>query len=93
MVADPLDLPILSYIRGQFIVLDEDINVANAVRDMHSRRAEIIIVTKDARLVGVVTDTDILDKVVMKGEDSDQILLKSIMSSPVISLSVKATVR
>jgi len=93
MVADPLDRPILSYVRGQFIVLDEDINVANAVREMHSRRAEIIIVTKTARPVGVVTDTDILDKVVMKGEDSDQILLKSIMSSPVISLSVKGTVR
>ena len=93
MVADPLDRPILSHIRGQFIALDEDINVANAVRDMHSRRAEIIIVTKDARPVGVVTDTDILDKVVMKGEDSDQILLKSIMSSPVISLSAKGTVR
>jgi trk/ktr system potassium uptake protein len=93
MVADPLDRSILSYIHGQFIVLDEDVNVAMAVRDMHSRRAEIIIVTKDIRPVGVVTDSDILDKVVMKGEDSDQILLKSIMSSPVISLSAKGTVR
>jgi trk system potassium uptake protein TrkH len=64
-----------------------------AVRDMHSQRAEMIIVTKDMRPVGVVTDSDILDKVVMKGEDSDQILLKSIMSSPVISLSAKGTVR
>src|SRR5215204_1383082 len=93
MVADPLDRSILSYIHGQFIVLDQDVNVAMAVRDMHSRRAELIIVTKDIRPVGVVTDSDILDKVVMKGEDSDQILLKSIMSSPVISLSAKGTVR
>jgi trk system potassium uptake protein TrkH len=93
MVLDPLDRSILSYIHGQFIVLDEDVNVAIAVRDMHSRRAELIIVTKDIRPVGVVTDSDILDKVVMKGEDSDQILLKSIMSSPVISLSAKGTVR
>ena len=92
-MVDPLDRPILSYIHGQIIVLEEDINVAKAVRDMHSRRAEIIIVTNDARPVGVVTDSDILDKVVMKGEDSDQILLKSIMSSPVISLSAKGTVR
>jgi trk system potassium uptake protein len=93
MVADPLDRSILSYIHGQFIVLDEDVNVAIAVRDMHSRRAELIIVTKDIRPVGVVTDSDILDKVVMKGEDSDQILLKSIMSYPIISLSAKGTVR
>jgi trk/ktr system potassium uptake protein len=93
MVADPLDRSVLSYIHGQFIVLHEDVNVAMAVRDMHSQRAEMIIVTKDNRPVGVVTDSDILDKVVMKGEDSDQILLKSIMSSPVISLSAKGTVR
>ncbi len=73
MVVDPLDRSILSYIHGQFIVLDEDVNVAMAVRDMHSQRAEMIIVTKDMRPVGVVTDSDILDKVVMKGEDSDQI--------------------
>ena len=93
MVVDPLDRSILSYIHGQFIVLDEDVNVAIAVRDMHSQRAEMIIVTKDMRPVGVVTDSDILDKVVMKGEDSDQILLKSIMSYPVVSLSAKGTVR
>jgi trk system potassium uptake protein TrkH len=61
MVADPLDRSVLSYIHGQFIVLHEDVNVAMAVRDMHSQRAEMIIVTKDNRPVGVVTDSDILD--------------------------------
>ena len=60
---------------------------------MHSQKAEIIIVTKDIKPVGIVTDSDILDKVVMKGEDSDQILLISIASSPVISLSANGTVR
>jgi trk system potassium uptake protein TrkH len=92
-MVDPLDRPILSHIHGQFILLEEDVNVADAVREMHSRKAEIIIVTKDAKPVGIVTDSDILDKVVMRGEDSDQVLLKSIMSSPVISLSAKGTVR
>jgi trk system potassium uptake protein len=92
-MVDPLDRPILSHIHGQFILLEEDVNVADAVRQMHSRKAEIIIVTKDAKPVGIVTDSDILDKVVMRGEDSDQVLLKSIMSSPVISLSAKGTVR
>ena len=92
-MVDPLDRPILSHIHGQFILLEEDVNVADAVREMHSQKAEIIIVTKDAKPVGIITDSDILDKVVMRGEDSDQILLKSIISSPVISLSAKGTVR
>ncbi len=42
---------------------------------------------------GVVTDSDILDKVVIKGIDSDEIFLKDIMSYPAITLSAKSTVQ
>jgi trk system potassium uptake protein len=93
MVAEPLDRPILSYIHARSIILDENVDVATAVREMHSRKAEIIIVTKNEKPVGIVTDSDILDKVVMKGEDSDQILLKNIASSPLVTLSANGTVR
>jgi trk system potassium uptake protein len=40
-----------------------------------------------------VTDTDILDKVVSKGEDSDFVNLKSIMSSPIITVPSSATIK
>ena len=93
MVTEPLDRPILSYIHARSINLDENVDVATAVREMHSRKAEIIIVTKNEKPVGIVTDSDILDKVVMKGEDSDQILLKNIASSPLVTLSANGTVR
>ena len=93
MVTDPLDRPILSHLHGRLIFLEEDVDVAKAVREMHSRKAEIVIVTKDGKVVGIVTDSDVLDKVVIKGEDSDQILLKSIASSPVVTLSANGTVR
>ena len=93
MVTDPLDRPILSHLHGRLIFLEEDVDVAKAVREMHSRKAEIVIVTKDGKPVGIVTDSDVLDKVVIKGEDSDQILLKSIASSPVVTLSANGTVR
>jgi trk system potassium uptake protein TrkH len=93
MVTDPLDRPILSHLHGRLIFLEEDVDVAKAVREMHSQKAEIVIVTKDGKPVGIVTDSDVLDKVVIKGEDSDQILLKSIASSPVVTLSANGTVR
>ena len=92
-MVEPLDRPILSYIHARFIILDENVDVATAVREMHSQKAEIVIVTKDGKSLGIVTDSDILDKVVMKGEDSDQILLKSIASSPLVTLSANGTVR
>ena len=42
---------------------------------------------------GIVTDSDIIDKVVMRGEDSDEVFLKSIMSAPLITISPKGTVQ
>src|SRR5919107_1212745 len=93
MMTDPLERSVLSYIHGQFSVIDENVDVATAVKQIHAKNAETIIVSKHEKPVGIVTDSDILDKVVMSAADSDKTLLKSIMSSPLVTLSSKATVR
>lgn len=95
MVTETLERSVLSYMHGQFVILDEDIDAANAVKQMHSKKAETIIVREknDEKYSGIVTDSDILDKIVMRGEDSDQVLLKNVMSSPIITISAKANVR
>jgi trk system potassium uptake protein len=76
-----------------FVVVDENANVASAVQQMHSHNAGTIIVSRGNTPVGIVTDSDIIDKVVMRGEDSDQVFLKSIMSSPLVTISPKGTVK
>lgn len=94
MVTDPLKRPVLSYAHHQFIILDEDTDAATAVKLMHGKKAETIIVTnKLNEYVGIITDSDILDKIVMRGEDSDQVAIKNIMTSPLITISAKANVR
>jgi trk system potassium uptake protein TrkH len=60
---------------------------------MHSHNAGTIIVLRGNTAVGIVTDTDIINKVVMKGEDSDEVFLKSIMSAPLVTISPKGTVK
>ena len=80
MITDPLERSVLSYVHGQFSVIDENVDVASAVKQIHAKNAETIIVSKHEKPIGIVTDSDILDKVVMRGADSDQTLLKSIMS-------------
>jgi trk system potassium uptake protein TrkH len=87
-----LDRPVTSYMRRLFIVLDEDTSVASAVRQMNLHKAEVIIVTRKNTEAGIVTDSDILDEVVMKGHDSDDISLKSVMSSPLVTISARGTV-
>jgi trk system potassium uptake protein TrkH len=61
---------------------------------MHDKKAETIIVkNKKDEYVGIITNSDILDKVVMKGEDSDQVFIKNIMTYPIITISARANAR
>jgi len=88
-----LERPVASYMHRLFVILDENTSVASAVKQMQSHNADAIIVLRGKTPVGIVTDTDILNKVVMKGEDSDEVFLKSIMSSPLVTISPKGTVK
>jgi len=94
-MVEPLERPLSSYIHTQFVSADENSSVAEAVKILQPKNVEIILVTSSSNeyYVGIVTDSDILEKVVMKGEDSDLISLKSIMSSPIITLPSSSTVR
>ena len=92
-MVEPLERPLSSYIHTQFVTADENSSVAEAVKVLQSKDVEIILVTANGKYVGIVTDSDILEEVVMKGEDSDLISLKSIMSSPIVALPSSSTVR
>jgi trk system potassium uptake protein TrkH len=95
-MVEPLERPLSSYIHTQFVTADENSSIAEAVKILQPKNVEIILVTSSTnggKYVGIVTDSDILEKVVMKGEDSDLVFLKSIMTSPIITLPSSSTVR
>src|SRR5215207_8090601 len=99
LMVEPLERPLSSYIHTQFVTADENSSVAESVKILQPKNVEIILVTSSSssssngKYVGIVTDSDILEKVVMKGEDSDLVFLKSIMTSPIITLHSSSTVR
>ncbi|HEY7734050.1 MAG TPA: potassium transporter TrkG [Nitrososphaera sp.] len=90
---DILEKRVASYMSRRFVLVDETSDVASAVKHMQQQRAESIIVTRRGLAVGIVTDSDMIDKVIIKGEESDKIEIKDVMSSPVITLNSKATVK
>lgn len=45
MTSDPLERLVISYIHGQFVIINEKSNVADAVKTMNKKNAETIIVT------------------------------------------------
>jgi trk system potassium uptake protein TrkH len=88
-----LERPVTSYMHRLFVILDENMSVASAVKQMHSHNAGTIIVLRGNTPLGIVTDTDIINKVVMRGEESDDVFLKSILSAPLVTISPKGTVK
>jgi trk system potassium uptake protein len=93
LMQDVLERPVTSYMHRLFVILDENLSVASAVKQMQSHNAGSIIVLRGNTPAGIVTDSDIINKVVMKGEDSDEVFLKTIMSAPLITISPKGTVK
>ncbi len=92
-MVEPLERPVSLYVSKQFVMVDENVSVANAVKIAQPKNIETIIVTSNEKPVGIVTDSDILEKVVIKGDDSDLVFLKSIMTSPILTLQRTATLK
>jgi CBS domain-containing protein len=71
-------------IEREFATLYEDANIVDATRLMNSKNTSSIIVRlrNSEEPIGIVTDKDILYRVVAEGKDPSKITLKEIMSSP-----------
>jgi trk system potassium uptake protein TrkH len=90
---DVLERPAMSYMQREFVVLEESATVATAVEQMQSQKLESVIVIRGGLTVGIVTNNDIVEKVVLKGDDSRHVALKSIMSFPLVTMSSAGTVK
>jgi len=66
-MVEPLERPLSSYIHTQFVTADENSSVAEAVKILQPKGRDYSSYnTSNGEYVGIVTDSDILEKVVMK---------------------------
>jgi trk system potassium uptake protein TrkH len=77
----------------QFVTLEEAATVATAVEQMQAEHAESVIVSRAGLAAGIITNNDIVERVVLKGDDSRAVALKSVMSFPLITMSSAGTVK
>jgi CBS domain-containing protein len=77
-----------------FVTLDEDTIIAEAAKIMRDKDISCILVTrKDSNEpIGIVTERDILYRVVAENMDPFKITLKNIMSSPLITIDEESSV-
>jgi CBS domain-containing protein len=69
-----------------------DLTVLAAARAMTDRNVSAAAVTDSGRLVGIITERDVLRQVVAAGRDPAGLRVSEVMSSPAISVSLRTSV-
>ena len=89
-----LSSPIELVLNRDVILFDSDRFANEAVKTMKERNARSVLVSGDnGEVVGIVSKTDILFKVMSRGRNPAKVRLRDIMNSPVLAVDPKTTVQ
>ena len=86
-------VPVKSFMvpREKFVTVERDMNVRTAGQIMRDRNIGSLFVTNGKEIVGVVTDTDMVRRVVATGADMMKTTVEQIMSAPIITIEENKT--
>ena len=73
------------------ITIDKEASVRKACRKMTREKVGSLLITDNGSAIGIVTERDVIRKVVQSGKDSEIMLIKRIMSTPLVVISPAAT--
>jgi CBS domain-containing protein len=71
---------------GKIVKVDRDILVKTAAEMMRDNGIGSVIVTSGEEIIGILTDTDLVRRVVAAGADPMQTTVEKIMSAPIVSI-------
>ena len=76
----------------KFITVERDTDVQTAARLMRDRRISSLFVKNGKEIVGILTDTDMVRRVVAAGVDTLTTTAEKIMSAPILTIEEDKTV-
>jgi CBS domain-containing protein len=87
-------VPVKSFMvpREKFITVERDTNARTAARIMRDRGIGSLFVTNGKEIVGILTDTDMVRRVVAAGVDTLTTTAEQIMSAPILTIEEDKTV-
>ena len=87
-------IPVEDVMRSPPVVVWPTHRISAVVRAMIERNVgSVIVVSDDERIRGIVTERDILARVVVEGKTADATEVKDVMSAPVLTIDHKASLR
>jgi CBS domain-containing protein len=74
------------------MAVDVNTNARNCAKAMAKRGVSCAVITQSGNAVGIVTERDLISKVMSDAFDPNKVLVKDIMSTPLITISPNSTV-
>jgi signal-transduction protein with cAMP-binding, CBS, and nucleotidyltransferase domain len=88
-----LSSPIELILNANVIILGSDSLADEAIKLMKERNARSVLVSHNREVIGIVSKTDILFKVMSQGRNLSKVKLREIMNSPVLAVDPKTTIK
>jgi signal-transduction protein with cAMP-binding, CBS, and nucleotidyltransferase domain len=78
---------------GDITTIDESSNAFEAARLMTAKGLGYLLVKSNGRYIGILTERDMVKKIIARKMDASKIRVKEVMSSPLICVEPKAELR
>ena len=75
----------------RFVVVDRETSVLRAAEIMRDRKIGSVFVTRDKKIIGILTDTDFVQRLVAMGLDADRTPVEQIMSTSIVKIDENKT--
>jgi len=72
--------------REKFVTVERDTNAQTAARIMRDRGIGSLFVVNGKEIIGILTDTDMVRRVVAAGADTQKTTVEQVMSAPLLSI-------
>jgi len=79
-------------VMNEIISIDGESLVVDAAKIMIDEKIGSIIVTEEGNPVGIITESDMLARVIVEYQDPKKILVKKVMTSPLVSIEKDSTI-
>ena len=89
----PLDDPVSKYMSRDILTIDINSSAWDAARLMREKKTGSVFVTQGGKPVGIVTERDMLYKIVADDLPAAHVLLRKIMSSPLVTVDEDTPVK
>jgi CBS domain-containing protein len=79
-------------ISGKIYSIESEQNVHEAAKEMARREIGSLLITREVAYIGIVTEVDLIRKVVAKRIDPGTISVKKVMTAPLITIEADRSV-